>query len=414
MKTSIRRSRITATSKAIKYTTLPQNLLQTNGTILEDFENANDWPFFGGGSVTLNTTNVKRGSGSIKIITSSGGTTTATKTISLDVSATFNNFGISIYTPDRTKVSTITLYLSSTTDFTKYFTISPLNPLVINNNEWTELDLDKASWTNIGGESWSNTMARFRLKLTAVSGQIAELSYDNFRYNDVYLPSVLLCADDCPIGFYNYGYTYMKPRRVRATVFMVSDFIGGIGYFTSAQLQQLNTAGWSVGNHTKDHADLVTGGLSDAQVQSEWTTAKTALDALGIRASAHGAWPFASTNNAVITLTRAIGMLSCRGGLTSAPFFFPFHSLFKIPTYGLPATTSLATAKGYIDTAKSTGKTVVILCHNLVESGPVGEQWTFADYHALIDYIIQQRVIPITIEDFYALRTGSRTVMLPW
>ena len=114
-----------AISKLIHYQ--DNSYVTSQGTLLEGFETFADWTITGtGASGAGDSTHKKQGLQSLRLNSVSGVVAVATKTISEDLSAV-TNFIIWVYVDDTVPMynfSEFGLYISSTTDFSKYFYVS--------------------------------------------------------------------------------------------------------------------------------------------------------------------------------------------------------------------------------------------------------------------------------------------------
>lgn len=82
----------------------------------------------------------------------------------------------------------------------------------------------------------------------------------------------------------------------------------------------------------------------------------------------------------------------------------------KINSRGISYTTSLATAKKYIDKAVAYNSIIVLLFHNIVDSVTISDQWATADFEGLLDYIEFLGLQTLTIDEYYRLNSGPITV----
>lgn len=210
------------------------------------------------------------------------------------------------------------------------------------------------------------------------------------------------------------AFEYAAARGVNVTSYIVSDWIGTANYLTAAQIVAMDAAGWDIGNHTTDHTRLTD--LPDqATMEAHLSGCKSFLDGLGLtRASAHAAYPWGSYlggDNGATTYAAmaAAGMLT--GRTTSGQLFdvwdYMTNAPYRVPSYIIDASTSLATAKGYIDAAIANQQVVCLYLHNFTSGTPTVNEWTYADWEALIDYIVTTRIPALTISQLYALGTGS-------
>ncbi|KEH89719.1 polysaccharide deacetylase family protein [Clostridium novyi] len=81
--------------------------------------------------------------------------------------------------------------------------------------------------------------------------------YDFFEKNiPVPKKSVVLTFDDGYKDNYNTAYPILKKYGFKATVFMITDYIGTGEYLTEDQLKEMDKNGFDVQSHTADHSTL--------------------------------------------------------------------------------------------------------------------------------------------------------------
>ena len=103
--------------------------------------------------------------------------------------------------------------------------------------------------------------------------------------------------------------------------------------------------------------------------------------------------------------------LSMRSGRTISVsnFVSPLTRPYEIPQRGVQRSTTLATAKSWIDTVKSRQEIVVLTLHD-ISSSPTSVGWYTDRLQSLVDYCIQQGVAILTMDDLYRLQSGDITI----
>lgn len=179
------------------------------------------------------------------------------------------------------------------------------------------------------------------------------------------------------------AYPIMAARGMVGSIYLASDWVGGVGYMTIAQLQELAAAGWSIENHGRDATDLTTLDLA-AQTAHLQTCQDYVTGTLGLPTPTTIHWPGGAYNADTLVAAAAVGLL------THVPTVdgFLFDGV-KRPQglAGLDLTgDDLATTLGKIDTNLAypifglyAGE------HGLVESGA---GLTVAEFEAVCDYLV--------------------------
>jgi peptidoglycan/xylan/chitin deacetylase (PgdA/CDA1 family) len=386
---------------------LPRYLVSGTTTLFEDFETAGDWTTYSGaGTCAADTTNVKTGAQSLAITPATGTVYAVQKTISAVVTPHCEAWA---FISDVAKVSLIEVFFSARADYNTYVKYQfAANQLVTG---WNHLILKGAVEDIGGGASWSSTMIRLMLRVTAVAGQDVTVSFDNLRSGLVTSPAILLTFDDGYTAEYVSAYAYTKTWG-RGTIYVVSDNIGTGGTnLTLAQCQEIYAGGWDIANHTDAHVDL--SDSTQGQCETALDDCRDWLIANAMpRAALHVAYPWGRRNATSDAAMTAQGMLTGRladrinaqRGFQFYPYAIPENQpLFQIPLYDCYPPRSLATVEAHVDQAISYGSVLCLLFHAIGEAG----QWSVADFQALVDYISAHNVPLITISDLYSLLSSS-------
>ena len=221
-------------------------------------------------------------------------------------------------------------------------------------------------------------------------------------------PAVLFTHDlDYELAYtiYTMSFPYLSARNIKATAYVQTNLMETVGFPTNAQLQEMNAAGWDIGNHSITHPLFTT--LTQAQIEAELTGAQSAIEAIGCtRASKHVAYPSGVYDADTLAAMAATGMLTGRP-VSPSPQGFP-SNLYEIGyvIWLNSVYVSLAQAKAHVDAAKAGNYVLIFLLHHFTE-------WAEADFQELVDYTIAQQVQPLTIDELYRLNTDNITVTRP-
>ena len=127
---------------------------------------------------------------------------------------------------------------------------------------------------------------------------------------------IALSFDDAYDGVFKYAYPILKNYGIRATVFVITGYIGGenswdvsfgikFKHMGWSELEKLKASGWEIGSHTVKHLDLTR--LNYDEVKYELFESKNTLEkTLGVKVSSV-AVPFGRLNDTVVKLASEAG-----------------------------------------------------------------------------------------------------------
>lgn len=389
-------------------TTLPQNYVIRSGTLFEDFENFGDWTKGASGTAALNQTFVHTGSNSMALTSGSGTNCFVTKTINRNM-VNDGVIGQWVYIPSLTGISSVTIYFSSTTDFSKYF--SRATPVTALHEGWNYIQVERSVWNNVGSELWTNTMIRLRVRVDATTGATPTVYYDSIYYGEYSRPKVLITFDDGWESAYTEGFTYMETLGLKGTQYVIRDRVGQAGWSPLSQLQEMYDAGWDLGTHGTIRLDsLANQAAMEAEVaynqQFLITNNFTRRDC-----HRHYAYPQGGYNTDALAALGALNFLTGRS-IIDRPQGNYIDNRYLMTRMGVYNTTTLATAKTYVDKAIAQGSSVWLNFHILVASPTVDTEWGISDFQNLMDYIAAKRnagqLDSPTVSEWYVGLTNPR------
>ena len=396
-----------------QYVTLPQNLLLSPGTLIEDFENDADWtPDGAGGSLTADAINFKTGTQSMKLTTAVGGVKGAFRTVDWNMSncgfisvwiymygtaADFSHIDIDFYN-DAAQNDGFRRNLTS-------------NWSSVNVPGWNRFDITPELWwwdLVMGTGTWANQIIRLRFWVYAAGGKTAIASFDNLTYGRKSMPAVMFWFSDGLLTAYTDAYPIMAAHNIRGVLPPITDDINQANHCTTAQMITLQNAGWIVCNGTRDHPVLNT--LTEAQQEAEWTDAIAALIANGLSKYNYYAetpWGYDTLNADSFTAFANVGLLTVLDGSARndwRPMIMPappplLGVIPEIDLYGAIGTHTLAQCTTMIDRAIVDGTILNLLTEGI---------WSMADFTSLVEYVASKKnqINVITIDDYYKLTLG--------
>jgi peptidoglycan/xylan/chitin deacetylase (PgdA/CDA1 family) len=222
------------------------------------------------------------------------------------------------------------------------------------------------------------------------------------------VPAVMIGFDDANLSTYDVAYQYMQPRNIPGTFYVRTGIVNNPNRVTSSQLLTLHRDGWTIGNHTRNHIDLT--GLALAAIEAELNGGKDDLQGWGITGNGpfHARYPFGTYDADVLTAMANTSMLTGRAAMGVDYPTLPFANAYTIGSslYLSYGNTTLAEAKTWVDGVKANNRLGITTMHDIADDPDNAYEWGTADFYAFIDYIVQQQVPVITMDEAYRLQSG--------
>lgn len=390
-----------------------RNSLKTNyeilaGTLLEGFQTIGDWTRGGAsGSIAEDTDHYTYGTKSLAITFASGTSVFYDKTINQVVDGGSASMMLKVYIPSLTNLTSIAVYISSVTNFAKYFSKTILGSTLHEGYNYIPI----SGWTNggTGDESWANTMVRLRIRINATEGT-PSCSFCSLHTRQYNKPKILITFDDSTESSYTKGYAYMNTLGLKGTSYAIGSKLGTANYCTLANLQTMYAAGWDIGNHgSVNLTTLETQALQEAEISGE-----EAYISEFTRSKKHYAYPMGRYDDNAKAALATLGYLTART-IKDRPQANYLDEKYLLTRHGVYNTTTLAAAKAFVDLALAQGTAVLLNFHQIVDADATEDtQVLTADFNALMDYILARKnektLDVVTISEWYDGLEGSRTI----
>lgn len=119
--------------------------------------------------------------------------------------------------------------------------------------------------------------------------------------------SLMLTFDDGYADFYNNAFPVLKKYRIKATVFVVSNFTDDAkgNYLTSSQIKELSDWGIEIGSHSVNHPNLTK--ISPSELAKQMQQSKNFLENITSQEIISFAYPAGHYNDLVLDATRESG-----------------------------------------------------------------------------------------------------------
>ena len=170
------------------------------------------------------------------------------------------------------------------------------------------------------------------------------------------------------------------------TEYLIQSRVDTASYLTMTQLRSMeDTFGWEIGAHASNDA-----------AHTDWTAQTGAW--VETELAAQRQWQ-SDNNFPTETFAYPIGPFNSGIARRTKKYYSSARSTYpwtnsavkphthRLSTYVVASSTTLASAKVWVDRAVANGGWLVLMFHNLVASSPAGNDWLKSDFDALIDYI---------------------------
>ena len=391
--------------KRIKELQLPPKVID-GSTELSVFEDASKWtPIFG----TVNDDSNFTRSGKQALLQSGedAGVLDAERRINLQF-ASAPRMRLSVYV-HQTPVK-IAVILSSELQPNAFFIARVGYHATALQKGWNLIDIYPEQWQINAGEDWANTMTSLRIRAESEEGAAApKVSWDQMVVNAPGIPGVMITFDDGLSSTYAKAFNTMRQLNAPATAYVITDRIGSSSrYLTLDQLMEMDQAGWSIANHSHTHKRPLISYAPDT-IELELATARDALEDWGLtRASTHVAYPWGNWNLDVLDKMYATGMKTGRMVDDVDHVIWPANGQnYFIGTKLVDYRHTPEDLMGWIDEAIEQERILVLIFHDIVDADAGREQWLYADFIEIIEYIHEKELPFITVNDFNAIATTN-------
>ena len=207
---------------------------------------------------------------------------------------------------------------------------------------------------------------------------------------------ISIAFDDEYQNQYLYAFPLLEQYGLVGTFYIRTDNIGGAGYMTISQLQNLENAGNEIGSHSHTHVTFTS--LSEAEIRYECEQSKQTLETNGFSVT-NFAYPNGPTNATVDSIVSQY----YRSGRTaySAPFVMEVpNSQFRVAGYSAETadSTALSLLKGMVDQVQTSKGWAIIFFHNIIPNA-YNQQYTTSaeDFASFLNYTVTKGVQTLTV-----------------
>jgi uncharacterized repeat protein (TIGR01451 family) len=238
-----------------------------------------------------------------------------------------------------------------------------------------------------------------------VVSNVIEISQDDYNpYSSGINPKCLVMFDDGNEAQYTKAFQYMKSQGILGTAYVNGYNIGNDGVLTISQMQEMNDAGWIIGNHGYQHLKLDE--LTIEQIKQVLLANINYLNSIGLSDGAyHVAYPGGYYNDNVLDVLKDLGVLTGRSTTEQLIPTLNGVDLYRLPGYTIYNTTTVSMVKQYVDNAIQSNSTVLLLFHNILDSNADEYSYLTSDFQNIIDYIKSTGIECLNINELYQQAT---------
>ena len=349
-----------------------------------------EWIKISGGTVSDDTTYVRRSNKSVRINSVNQGTWIE-KTISATDFSAVTHFVYSVYIPDKTKLTQIYFRFSSDAGFASYFnktlSISQVH------DGWNEIVLPMyQSFTTTGTPSWT-AIIKIRINLTC-TGMTGDMYCDDmYAMNGAYPDKGIVCLtfDNAYSSVYTDARRIMDKYRMRGTLFVQPPEVGTAGHMTEAQLHEWEQSGGDLGGHSWTHADFTT--LTEAQIRREVMRPLLWLAKKGFAPVDCMAYPYGAVNGPVMDVVSEYYSYA-RSTYVASVYGAPYPIVPRLAMNNVYITnaSTLVSAQGYVDACEANKSLVMYTFHKVETPAVDANMWPVATFESFIDYLATKNV----------------------
>jgi peptidoglycan/xylan/chitin deacetylase (PgdA/CDA1 family) len=258
------------------------------------------------------------------------------------------------------------------------------------------------------GNAWTKSINGHLAHAALWTKALTEAQIQTLAYkNHVGFEGLMIAFDDQYSSQYSVAYDYMQPRGIPGTMYVCTNNVNtGPAYCTDANLLEMEANGWVIGNHSMSHPLLANLSLEDQQAEIGGAIAALTGWGLSETNAKHFAYPTGNYNANTLTAMGNLGMLTGRVATLVEYSIDPNvnYPYLLDPMWYAANFFTLDDLKDKINIARQRGKWVMIFFHGFADT-PATNQWTPANFRALIDWVVEQNIPCKTIADYYAART---------
>lgn len=242
-----------------------------------------------------------------------------------------------------------------------------------------------------GTPTFASPILSWRFRLDSVAGQQRDIDLCGVVIGKQ-KPCVIITFDDGWDTSYSVGHVQARKREIPLTHYLIGSLLDriDINYITTAQAQEMAGQGDYIGLHGAIPWD------ADLNLPASDKAALVAKLGTSISNFEHASYPEGKIGDQELwkQMETTLGNLDVKtsrlAGVTGEPTLLGYGDPMALTSYPLNSTMSLAQAQSAVDTAISSGGTVIFYGHKIAGTADA-LTWVTSDYTTLLDYIVTKR-----------------------
>jgi len=255
---------------------------------------------------------------------------------------------------------------------------------------WKRIRINKSDFSiNDGTPDWS-AINKIFIAFTISQSAVASVNVANILNLNVETGILNIDFDDSLESVYKNALPIMNKYNLKGSIYAITSRVGTPGYLTWGQLQELRTAGWTIGSHTDQHQDLAT--LTREQIIKEFDDSQRKLRQHGFYSGSYfiaapqGKWSDLAREEALTRFLYArvfrqvpnLDSIPCDDSLLSG-----YRSVLKADT--------VDKVKGEVDAVIANKQGFNMTFHDIGATVTGNWDWPPENFEALCQYIAEKR-----------------------
>ncbi len=252
----------------------------------------------------------------------------------------------------------------------------------------TKNDMTVTDVSGVYDPDW-RYVTKIIIKITAKPGKTITTTFDYLSAFKTKLNKgiAMFTFDEGIQSQYDNAVPKMISNGMHGTYFIVTKNVDVPGNFTLANLTYMQNNGQCISSHSVNNVNLTT--ISPDSAEYELRESYNFLKNNNFKGANLFAYPSGACNDTVISLANKYYSFSrSTNGSTSYDLneSTPFLEPYALKSIIIRATTTLSTAKSYIDSCVTQKVPMIFVFHGIVNSGAVDYEWNKSDFDSLCDY----------------------------